>query len=106
MAGSEAVRSDWPITWPILSRLDINPAFPPASVIIVQDLRASKVRESIVTAAGMYANGLATVRVVRPGPAIPTLPGMIRSLTLGCDWPGSRAELTFPFRTLRPDVPE
>ena len=29
---------------------------------------------------------------------------MIRSLTIRCDWPGCRAELTFEFRTLRPDV--
>ena len=30
---------------------------------------------------------------------------MIRSLTIACDWPGCRVELTFPFRTLRPDAP-
>lgn len=30
---------------------------------------------------------------------------MIQSLTIGCDWPGCRAELSFAFRTLRPDAP-
>lgn len=30
---------------------------------------------------------------------------MIRSLTIRCDWPGCRAELTFELRTLRPDAP-
>ena len=35
---------------------------------------------------------------------LPRLPGMIRSLVIGCDWPGCSAELTFVFRTLRPDV--
>jgi len=30
---------------------------------------------------------------------------MICLLTIRCDWPGCRAELTFAFRTLRPDAP-
>jgi hypothetical protein len=30
---------------------------------------------------------------------------MIRQLTIKCDWPACCAELTFEFRTLRPDAP-
>jgi hypothetical protein len=30
---------------------------------------------------------------------------LIRSLAIACDWPGCQAELSFPFRTLRPDAP-
>jgi hypothetical protein len=29
---------------------------------------------------------------------------VIRSFVIACDWPGCQAELSFAFRTLRPDA--